>query len=76
MLWLLTTCVKAASLYQVNFGLVTVVLLAVSVTLEPEQTVVSFAMISAAVAGVVVVTVTALAALTGLAHLLSPLTVT
>ncbi|MNI31579.1 hypothetical protein D3C87_1346990 [compost metagenome] len=72
-----TTVVKAASLYQVNTGLVTVVLVAVKVTVEPPQMVlVPVKLISVGPATGLTVTVTSFA-LPGLfAHLFVPLTVT
>ncbi|MNQ87405.1 hypothetical protein D3C85_1026270 [compost metagenome] len=72
------TSVKAASLYQVNTGLVTVVLEAVNVALAPAQNGALFPVtaISAAVAGGLITTVTTLAPAARLSHLLVPLTVT
>ena len=67
--------VSAASLYQVNTGLVTVVLVAVSVAALPEQTVALFAVMSDASAEGLTVTVTALAVAGVFSHLLLPLTV-
>ena len=70
------TVVKAASLYQVNVGLVTVVVVAVSVVFDPEQIVASAAVISEAVATGLTVIVTTLAVPGAFSHLLSPFTVT
>ncbi|MNQ87404.1 hypothetical protein D3C85_1026260 [compost metagenome] len=73
-----TAFVKAASLYQVNTGLVTVVLLAVNFAFVPAQNGASLPVMatSAAVAGGFTVIVTTLALAGSLGHLLSPLTVT
>ena len=71
------TLVKAASLYQVNTGLVTVVLLAVKIVLALLQTeVVPLATISLATALGFTVTVTAFALADVFSHLLLPFTVT
>ncbi|MNL72127.1 hypothetical protein D3C87_1973880 [compost metagenome] len=72
------TVVKAASLYQVNTGLVTVVLLATNLAEFPEQNGASApaTLISVANAGGLTVTVTALAVAAVFSHLLDPLTVT
>ncbi|MNR00424.1 hypothetical protein D3C85_1161950 [compost metagenome] len=72
------TSVRSASLYQVNTGLVTVVLLAVNLAFVPAQNGVLFPAIaiSAAVAGGFTVIVTTLALAGSLGHLLSPLTLT
>ena len=70
-----TTVVSAASLYQVNTGLVTVVLLAVSVAELPEHTVALPAVISEASAEGLTFTVTNLAFTAVFSHLLVPFTV-
>ena len=73
-----TAVVSAASLYQVNTGLVTVVLLAVNFAEVPEQkgTSAPLTAMSEASAGGLTVTVTTLAFAVVFSHLLSPLTVT
>ncbi|MNQ75616.1 hypothetical protein D3C85_904190 [compost metagenome] len=72
-----TTVVKVASLYQVNTGLVTVVLVAAKVAAVFAQTEVEpFTVISVATAIGLTVTVTALAFAALFSHLLAPLTVT
>ena len=70
------TEVKAASLYQVKIGLVTVVVAAVNVVLDPVQIVASVAVTSPAPAIGVTVSTTAKALPEAFSHLLSPLTVT
>ena len=70
-----TAVVNAASLYQVNTGLVTVVLLAVSTTEPPEHTEALFAVMSEANALLVTFTVTTFAFAEVFSHLLLPLTV-
>ena len=70
------TEVKAASLYQVNVGLLTVVVAAVNVALDPAQIVASVAVTSPAPAIGVTVSATAKALPEAFSHLLSPLTVT
>ncbi|MNL42504.1 hypothetical protein D3C87_1649630 [compost metagenome] len=70
------TSVKAGSRYQVNTGLVTVVLLALSTAGIPAQMVLSAAMMSVTTALRVTVTVTTLAVVISLAQALVPLTVT
>ena len=68
--------VNAASLYQLNIGLVTVVLLAVSVAGLPEHAEVLAVVMSDASAGVVTFTVTALALAAMFSNLFAPFTVT
>ena len=70
------TEVKAASLYQVKVGLVTVVVAAVNVALDPAQIVASVAARSPAPAIGVTVSTTAKALPEAFSHLLSPFTVT
>ena len=70
------TEVKAASLYQVNTGLVTVVLVATNAADEPAQIEASLAVTSLALATGVTVTIIALPFPAAFSHLLSPLTVT
>ncbi|MNY61041.1 hypothetical protein D3C86_1976680 [compost metagenome] len=68
--------VRFASRYQLNTGLVMVVVVAVKVTAVPEQVVLSAAIISAVVAFLLTVTVTTLADAASLAQASLPLTVT
>ena len=70
------TEVKAASLYQVNTGLVTVVLVATNAADEPAQIEASLAVTSLALATVVTIIATAFALAAEFSHLLSPFTVT
>ena len=71
-----TGIVKAASLYQVNTGLVTVVVLAAKPADEPAQMLASAAVTSVTEATGLTTTFTDLAVATLFSHLLSPLTVT
>ena len=72
-----TTDVKAASLYQVNTGLVTVVLLAVNtVATLPQIDLNPFTVISACTARGLMIMVTGFAPAAVFSHLLVPLTVT
>ena len=71
-----TGVVKAASLYHVNTGLVTVVVLATKLADEPAQIVASAAITSVAEATGLTTTFTDLAVAALFSHLLSPLTVT
>ena len=70
------TEVKAASLYQVKVGLVTVVVVATKATEVPVQIIASVAATSPAPAIGVTVSTTAKALPEAFSHLLSPLTVT
>ena len=70
------TEVKAASLYQVKVGLVTVVVVATKAAEVPAQIVASFTATSPAPAIGVTVSTTAKALPEAFSHLLSPLTVT
>ena len=71
------TLVKVALVYQVNTGLVTVVLLAVSTAADPPQIFVDpFTTISLATAIGLTLMVTVAAFTAELSHLLVPLTVT
>ena len=70
------TEVKAASLYQVKIGLVTVEVTAVNVALDPAQIVASVAVTSPVPATGLTVSAIAKALPEAFSHLLSPLTVT
>ena len=70
------TDVSVASVYQVNIGLVTVVVLATNAAEVPWQMLASFAETSATLAIGVTVSATAKAPPDAFSHLLSPLTVT